>query len=131
MIPWGLIIGLLIGGFLMFMLIASDNKKQEKKEKWFLDELDNTLDEYNSISVVYDQYNEQEKHKAYVFYSCLVSKLMWKDLKIVAADKDYVQFEDSRIIRFTTITDYEGIYFVKKNSIMIDFISQDKERYEF
>ena len=56
MIPWGLIIGLLIGGFLMFMLIASDNKKQEKKEKWFLDELDNTLDEYNSISVVYDQY---------------------------------------------------------------------------
>ena len=54
MIPWGLIIGLLIGGFLMFMLIASDNKKQEKKEKWFLDELDNTLDEYNSISVVYD-----------------------------------------------------------------------------
>lgn len=131
MIPWELIIGLLVGGFLMFILIASDDKKQEKKEKWLLDELDNTLDKYNSISVVYDQYNDQEKHQAYVFYSCLISRLMWKNLKIVAADRDYVQFEGNRIIRFTSSADYEGIYFVKKNSIMIDFISQDKEWYEF
>lgn len=131
MIPWGLIIGLLVGGFLMFMLITSDDRKQEKKEQQLLDELDSTLDVYNSITVVYDQYNDQEKHGAYVFYSCLVSRLMWKDLKIVAADRDYVQFEGNRTIRFTTTTDYEGIYFTKKNSIMVDFIPKDKEWYEF
>jgi preprotein translocase subunit YajC len=54
MVPWELIIGLLVGGCLMFMLITSDDKKQEKKEQWLLDELDSTLDVYNSITVVYD-----------------------------------------------------------------------------
>jgi hypothetical protein len=56
---------------------------------------------------------------------------MWKDLKITAADRDYVQFEGNRTISFTTTTDYEGIYFTKKNSIMVDFIPKDKEWYEF
>lgn len=129
--PWGFIIGLLIGGFLMFMLVVSDSKMQEKKERFILDDLDNTLAEFTSINVVYDHYNAEEIEKCYVFYSCLVSRLMWKGLKIEEAGPDYVKFNKGNIIRFSTSIAEDAMYFVRKDSIMIDFIPKDKEFYEF
>ena len=131
MIPWGFIIGLLVGGFLMFILISCEDKLQKKQEKWILDDLDNTLTSYNEINVVYDEYNDAEREKAYIFYSCLVSRLMWKGLRIVSANDSCATLAGDRIIRFTTLTDNNGIYFVKKNSTAAAFLSQDQEWYEF
>ena len=115
----------------MFILINVEDKSQKKQEKWILDDLDNTLTSYNEINVVYDKYNDAEREKAYIFYSCLVSRLMWKGLRIVSANDSCVMLAGDRIIRFTPLTDNNGIYFVEKNSTAAAFLSQDQEWYEF
>lgn len=126
----GAIIGLIVGGFLMFMLINGENAWTERKEQNLLDDLDDLLQSYSDITVMYDEYNKQEQEQAYVFYSCLVSRVMWKNAKIVEAAAAYVKFNNGITIHFSNDTTSQA-FFCKKNSIMRDFVPNNKEYWEF
>lgn len=127
---WGLIIGLLVGGVLMLTLIMSESMLTDKKDKTILDNLDQILMQHTEFTVLYDLLNDLEKQQAYIFYACVISRIMWKGYTIVEATENWVKFNNGTIVRFADIAIGE-FYFCSKHSVMKHVIPQESEYWEF